>query len=215
MNASSRSEPAANVRPADAFARADDSPDERFYTQPRLVEHIDDVAIADVVRLHRAHLPAGSRVLDLMSSWVSHLPPNVEYARIAGLGMNETELAANPRLSDFLVHDLNREPALPFEDASFDAATICVSVQYLTQPVAVMRDLRRVLCANGTAIVTFSNRCFPTKAVRVWQSLDDPGHAALVARYFEEAGWVGIECVASPPRRADPLYAVIAHTPGG
>jgi SAM-dependent methyltransferase len=196
-----------------AFARSDESPDELFYGQPRFVEHIDDIAIADVVRIHRERLPAGGEILDLMSSWVSHLPPDVAYARVAGLGMNAAELGGNPRLDAFVVHDLNACPALPFPDAAFDAATICVSIQYLTDPVAVLRDMARVVRPGGSAIVTFSNRCFPTKAVAIWQALDDYGHLALVSKYFESAGWHGIEQVTSPPRPHDPLYAVAATSP--
>ncbi len=196
-----------------AFARSDESPDELFYVQPRFVEHIDEVAIADVVRIHRERLPAGGEILDLMSSWVSHLPDDVAYARVAGLGMNADELAANPRLDAFVVHDLNANPALPFGDASFDAATICVSIQYLTDPIAVLRELARVVRPGGAAVVTFSNRCFPTKAVAIWQALDDFGHVMLVSKYFESAGWYGIEQVTSPPRAHDPLYAVLATLP--
>jgi len=196
-----------------AFARIDDSPDERFYDQPRFVEHIDEAAIADVVRLHRERLPAGGEILDLMSSWVSHLPPEVAYARVTGLGMNAAELARNPRLDAWVVHDLNAATVLPFPDASFDAATICVSIQYLTDPVAVLRDLRRVVRPGGIAVVTFSNRCFPTKAVAIWQGLDDYGHLVLVTKYFESAGWQATEQVTSPPRPHDPLYAVVATAP--
>ena len=196
-----------------AFARQDESPDDRFYAQPRFVEHIDDVAIADVVRIHRERLPAGGEILDLMSSWVSHLPPDVTYRRVTGLGMNAAELAANPRLDAAVVHDLNAGATLPFEDATFDAATICVSIQYLTDPVSVLRDLARVVRPGGPAIVTFSNRCFPTKAVAIWQALDDYGHLTLVSKYFESAGWQYIETLPSPSRWADPLYAVIATSP--
>ena len=196
-----------------AFARADESPDERFYRLPRFVEHIDDVAIADVERLHRVRLPAGGEILDLMSSWVSHLPPDVAYARVVGLGMNADELARNPRLDAYVVHDLNADTTLPFPDASFDAATICVSIQYLTSPVSVFRDAARVVRPGGPAIVTFSNRCFPTKAVAIWQALDDRAHMTLVANYFESAGWHAIEELSSTPRTADPLYAVVAASP--
>lgn len=196
-----------------AFARYDESPDALFYCQPRFVEHIDEAAIADVVRLHRERLPAGGDILDLMSSWVSHLPTDVVYKRVVGLGMNAAELSRNPRLNASFVHDLNASAVLPFADASFDAATICVSIQYLTDPIAVLRDLARVVRPGGVAIVTFSNRCFPTKAVAVWQGLDDHGHLRLVSKYFEGAGWTGIAGVTSPPRPRDPLFAVVATSP--
>jgi SAM-dependent methyltransferase len=196
-----------------AFARYDESPDELFYRQPRFVEHIDDRAIADVIRIHRERLPPGGEILDLMSSWVSHLPLDVTYERVVGLGMNAEELARNPRLRSFVVHDLNHDPVLPFDDDTFDAATICVSIQYLTNPVRVLGDLARVVRSGGRAIVTFSNRCFPTKAVAIWQGLDDHGHLLLVRKFFENARWQGIEPIASPARSGDPLFAVIAKSP--
>jgi SAM-dependent methyltransferase len=202
------------VSETSAFDRNDTSPDALFYAQPRFVEHIDDVAIADVVRIHRERLPAGGAILDLMSSWVSHLPDDVAYERVTGLGMNAAELARNPRLTASVVHDLNTNATLPFENASFDAATICVSIQYLTDPFGVLRDLGRVVRADGPAIVTFSNRCFPTKAVAIWQALNDSGHAKLVSHYFESAGWKAIDVIGSPPRADDPLFAVIAASPG-
>lgn len=196
-----------------AFDRHDESPDELFYRMPRFVEHIDDVAIADAVRIHRERLPAGGAILDLMSSWVSHLPDDVAYARVVGVGMNAAELARNPRLTEYVVHDLNAQPQLPFADAAFDGAIICVSIQYLTSPFTVLRELARVMRPGSPAIVTFSNRCFPTKAVAIWQALGDEGHEKLVSHYFTTAGWERIEAVRSPAREADPLYAVIAAAP--
>ncbi|MDE0026679.1 MAG: methyltransferase domain-containing protein [Spirochaetaceae bacterium] len=194
------------------FRREDEGPDAHFYAQPRLVTHIDEAAIAAVTQLYREYLPAGGAVLDLMSSWVSHLPAEVAYARVVGLGMNRTELAANPRLDDYVLHDLNRNPRLPFADAEFDAAAICVSIQYLTRPAAVLRDLGRVLAAGGPLVITFSNRCFPTKAVRAWLLRDDLGHAALVARYLEAARtWTAIQHLDRSPPTGDPLHALVAR----
>ena len=195
-----------------AYRREDEGPDAEFYAQPRLVTHIDEAAIAAVTQLYREYLPAGGAVLDLMSSWVSHLPAEAAYSRVVGLGMNRTELAANPRLDGYVVHDLNRHPRLPFADAEFDAAVICVSIQYLTRPAAVLRDLGRVLAAGGPLVITFSNRCFPTKAVRAWLLRDDLGHAALVARYLEAARtWSDIQHLDRRPPTGDPLHAVIAR----
>ena len=195
-----------------AFRREDEAPDERFYAEPRLVTHIDEAAIAAVTQLYREYLPADAAVLDLMSSWVSHLPAEVAYSRVVGLGMNRTELAANPRLDGLVVHDLNRTPRLPFADDEFDAAAICVSIQYLTRPVAVLRDLGRVVSRGGLLVITFSNRCFPTKAVRAWLLRDDRGHAALVARYLKAArNWTAIKHRDRSPPAGDPLHAVVAR----
>jgi Methyltransferase domain len=175
--------------PEGAFAKIDAAEDELFYEPPRLVCHIDDGAIAALTQFYRTMLPAGGVLLDLMSSWVSHLPPEVFYAEVIGHGMNATELAANPRLSRRFVQNLNRNPRLPLPDNSVDAAMICVSIQYLQQPVAVLSEIARVLRAGGPLVIAFSNRCFWTKAVAVWRALDDPGHARLVERYLRHAGF--------------------------
>ncbi|HUS17119.1 MAG TPA: methyltransferase domain-containing protein [Chloroflexia bacterium] len=200
--------------PPDAFARYDEEPDEDFYEMPRLVTHIDDPAIAFVTDLYRREFPPGGAVLDLMSSWVSHLPPEVAYRRVAGLGLNAEELAANPRLTERVVQNLNTTPTLPWGEAAFDGAGLCVSVQYLTTPVTVFREVGRVLRPGAPLVVTFSNRCFPTKAVAVWQALDDAGHQALVQQYFRDAGnWTAIMVEARRGRRwgEDPLFAVIGR----
>jgi SAM-dependent methyltransferase len=161
--------------PVAAFDKADPSPDAEFYAYPRLVTHIDDGAIATVTRVYRERLPPGGTVLDLMSSWVSHLPEDIAYASVIGHAMNEEELAANPRLSRWFVQDLNIDPALPFGDGVFDGVCLCVSVQYLQRPVEVFREVGRVLRPDAPFVVSFSNRCFPTKAVAIWQSLSGPG----------------------------------------
>jgi SAM-dependent methyltransferase len=200
--------------PSDAFRRYDESPDGLFYVQPRFVTHIDEAAVDAVTQLYRDFFPVGGTILDLMSSWVSHLPAEIDYARVFGVGLNQQELAANPRLTDFRVQDLNANPHLAFQSAEFDGAAICVSIQYLTQPVVTLRELGRVLLDGAPLVVTFSNRCFPTKAVAIWQALDDAGHAQLVERYLRQAGnWTDIEALDRSPRQpgSDPLYAVVAR----
>jgi SAM-dependent methyltransferase len=195
------------------FRRQDESPDPLFYLQPRLVTHIDGPAVAAVTQLYREMFPTGGAILDLMSSWVSHLPPEVAYRRVVGLGLNRQELAANSRLTSSIVQDLNLNPRLEFADAEFDAAGICVSIQYLTQPAMVLREVGRVLRDGAPLVVTFSNRCFPTKAVAIWQALDDAGHAQLVERYLRDAGnWRSIQSLDRSPATpgSDPLFAVVA-----
>ena len=203
--------------PGDAFRRADETPDEEFYQTPRLVTHIDDRAIAAVTQLYREFFPCGGEILDLMSSWVSHLPPEVEYRRVIGLGMNEVELRRNPRLDSYVVQNLNTNPQLPFGEAEFDGAGICVSIDYLTRPVEVVHEVGRVLKVDAPLVTTFSNRCFPTKAVEVWHRLDDRGHMRLVERYLQEAGnFRNVRSLDRSPRRmfSDPLYAVIGESTG-
>ncbi len=199
--------------PAGAFEKVDPSPDTRFYAQARLVTHIDDAAIAAVTALYRDVLPAGGTVLDLMSSWVSHLPEGIAYAEVVGHGMNARELAANPRLDRRFVQDLNAEPVLPLPPASVDAACICVSVQYLQRPAEVFASLANVLRPGALVVITFSNRCFPTKAVAIWQALDGPDQCRLVELYLRRAGFPTVESrTLRDGGRGDPLWAVIGRT---
>jgi hypothetical protein len=206
-------ESASSLLPPEAFARRDEAPDAEFYRFERLVTHIDDAAVAAVTQLYRQLLPPGGAILDLMSSWVSHLPAEVTYGRVAGLGMNARELAQNPRLTEYMVQDLNEQPELLYPDEFFDAAVICVSVQYLTQPVAVFKSLHDVMQMGAPVIVTFSNRCFPDKAVYAWQALDDAGHVGLVKHYLEAAGFGPTEVFAHRPKYGDPLYGIVARVP--
>ncbi len=198
--------------PEHFFARTDEYPDPVFYRPPRMVTHIDDTAIAAVGALY-AELGVNGRVLDLMASWVSHFEQPPEHLTV--LGMNQRELAANPHAHERLIHDLNADPTLPFDDASFDDAVCCVSVDYLTRPVEVFADVARVLRPGGRLVVTFSNRCFPTKAIRGWLATDDATHLQIVGTYFELAQGFGEPTfdVRVPPNQGrDPLYAVWATT---
>lgn len=202
-----------NPLPAEFFRRRDESSDADFYATPRFVAHIDPETIEAVTQLYRQLLPENGAILDLMSSWISHLPPEMSFARVAATGMNRCELEANSRLNDFVIHDLNANPQLPFEDAAFDAALCCVSVQYLTQPVEVFADVARVCRPNAPLIITFSNRCFPTKAIAAWQQLEDRDHLGLVMYYLKVSeAWETIEardCTPHPAR--EPLLAVTAR----
>lgn len=168
------------------FGRVDDSSDSLFYEQPRKVVHIDEGAIEAVTELYRELLPAGGAILDLMSSWRSHLPQDVAHKRICGLGMNDAEMADNPQLSDWLVHNLNATPKVPFADGEFNGACCCVSIQYMQQPYAVFAEVARVLTPDAPFIVTFSNRCFPTKAINAWRMSNDEAHSQIVENYFHE-----------------------------
>jgi SAM-dependent methyltransferase len=197
--------------PAGFFDRQDESDDDLFYALPRFVHHIDPATVAALTSAYRALLPEGGSILDLMSSWVSHLPEDRTYQRVAGLGMNEAELERNPRLSERTVRDLNRDPVLPYADASFDAVVNAVSIQYLTRPVEVFRSAARLLVPGGLHVVAMSHRCFPTKAVRAWHALPAEERLSVVRRYFALAGGYDEARVLdySPPN-ADPLWLVVA-----
>lgn len=198
--------------PANAFDRIDESDDGEFYTPARLVTHIDAQAIAALTGYYADAIAPGSDVLDLMSSWVSHLPGELELGEVIGHGMNAAELAANPRLTRRFVQNLNRDPALPLPDASLDAVLCCVSVQYLQRPIEVFAEVRRMLRPEGRVIVSYSNRCFPTKAVAIWRALDLRGHAGLIHRYLTMAGFTDLEVkVLANGMHGDPLVAVIGE----
>jgi SAM-dependent methyltransferase len=197
---------------AEHFRRADESDDVLFYEQPRLVTHIDDGAIAAVEAFYGRLIPDGAMVLDLMTSWVSHLPPQKPLAGVAGLGMNTVELEQNPQLTERVVLDLNREPRLPWGDATFDAAIVTVSVQYLTRPAEVFAEVGRVLKPGAPFAVAYSNRCFPTKAIAVWQALGNSDHAELIGVYFRLAdGFDKPQAYDISPGGGDPMFVVVAR----
>jgi hypothetical protein len=197
--------------PADAFAKQDEDDDLSFYAPPRLVAHIDDAAVAALTAYYRGMLPAGAVVLDLMSSWISHLPEPLTTADVIGHGMNAVELAANPQLDRWFVGDLNTTPSLPLVDDSIDIALCCVGVQYLQHPVDVFAEVRRVLRPSGSFAVSYSNRCFPTKAVKIWRALDMAGQASLIRLYMETAGFGSVETqVLADGSAGDPLVVVTA-----
>lgn len=199
--------------PHGAFAKADPSDDADFYASPRFVTHIDDEALAALSDYYAEVLPRDGVLLDLMSSWVSHLPSGVGRS-VVGHGLNGEELDANPRLSRWFVQNLNTDPVLPLEAATFDGAMCCASVQYLERPVAVFAGVRAALRPGAPFVVSFANRCFPTKAVAIWRALDMRDQAALVALYLARAGFVDVDTrVLADGRAGDPLIAVTGRAP--
>ncbi len=194
------------------FRRLDDSDDELFYLAPRFVVHIDDAAVRTVGEIYSSRLPRGGAILDLMSSWRSHLPPELKPARVVGLGLNRPEMEDNPALTEIVTHNLNRTAQLPFDDASFDGAVLTVSVQYLIHPLEVFAEVGRVLSSGAPFIVTFSNRMFPTKAVAIWANASEQQRVDLVAYYFtQSAAFEKIETVERSSGETDPLWAVLGY----
>ena len=204
--------------PPEFFRRMDESDDRLFYTQPRLVVHIDDHAIAAIGRYFSETLPEKGVILDLMSSWRSHLPSDFRADRVVGLGMNDVEMRENPQLDEYAVHDLNADPSLPFGDSVFDAVMVTVSIQYMTRPVEVFAEVCRILKGGASFHVIYSNRMFPTKAVAVWQSLDDNRRSQLIGSYFTSSGgWEDIALHDISPDAgpySDPVYVVAARKAG-
>jgi SAM-dependent methyltransferase len=194
------------------FDRQDETDDAHFYSTPRFVVHIDAATICALTQVYRELLPRQGAILDLMSSWVSHLPEDLEFVRVAGLGMNALELARNPRLTDHIVQNLNLQPELPYDTASFDAVVNAVSIQYLTRPVEVFRSCARVLRPGGLHVVALSHRCFPTKAIRAWHVLPAGQRLEVVQAYFSNAGGYDAPTVLDrSPAGADPLWIVMAR----
>ena len=203
--------------------KLDESNDAYFYDVPRFVTHVDEGFIQRLTDLYRQRLTPQGRILDLMSSWVSHLPPEMAFDWVEGHGMNAEELAKNPRLNHFFIQNLNENPHLPLEDESFDAVLTTVSVQYLQQPEIVFQNMHRVLKPGGIAIISFSNRMFYQKAITAWRDGSEGQRVALVKGYFNAvAGFTAPEVIAyAPPApgllqwlglaMADPFYAVVAH----
>lgn len=195
------------------FARSDDEADDVFYQQPRMVAHIDDATMAALTDFYRDFLPTGADVLDLMSSWLSHLPKDRVYSRVAGLGMNADELAANPQLGEWCVHNLNQNPELPYPDESFDRVLIVVSIQYLIQPVDVLSSVRRVLRQGGCIAIAMSHRLFPTKAIAAFQGLERDDKMKLVEYCLQQSGFEDVQFHDQSPAGADPLWILTATNP--
>jgi SAM-dependent methyltransferase len=191
------------------FDRLDPSPDPLFYQSPRFVAHIDDKTIEALTNYYQEILFEQADVLDLMSSWISHLPSEPKLGRIAGLGMNQMELEANPRLSDHVVQDLNSDPVLPYANESFDFVFIAVSIQYLIKPVEVFTEIARILRSSGQVVVATSHRCFPTKAIRGFQESSLDQRLQLISEYVRRALVFDTpKLVDRSPRGADPLWLV-------
>ncbi|HKD69602.1 MAG TPA: methyltransferase domain-containing protein [Candidatus Binataceae bacterium] len=204
----------AQEMPEEFFRRIDESDDPLFYSFPRFVVHIDDWAIATIGEIFEQRLPRNAALLDLMSSWRSHLPVSLAPASVTGLGLNRAEMEDNPALTEVVVHDLNRDPRLPFADDRFDGAALTVSIQYMIRPVEVFAEMGRVLRPGAPFVVSFSNRMFPTKAVWVWQRTTEGQRVELVKRYFADSGV--FDAIQSVERHcdtgyADPVYAVIGR----
>lgn len=203
--------------------KLDDTEDTLFYSVPRLVTHVDDNFIDQLTNLYRERLKPKTRIFDMMSSWVSHLPSEMEFAHVEGHGMNEEELAKNPRLDHYFIQDLNQNPQLPLADADFDAVLNCVSVQYLQYPDAIFSEIQRILKPGGIAIISFSNRMFFNKAIAAWRENTEAGRVKLVKSYFQSVpGFSEPEIIvnqSSIPNflqmlgvgGTDPFYAAIAQ----
>ena len=191
--------------------KRDDRPDGTFYDDPRFVTHADDAFFDRLTALYDEIIGPGDRVLDAMSSWVSHLP-SIELDRVVGHGLNERELAANDRLGEYVVSDLNREQSLPFADEAFDVVCCALSVQYLQYPGPTFAEFARVLAPGGAVVVSFSNRMFPTKAVRAWRTASMAGRVELVERYLTAGGLAVAERITERPG-GDPFFAVVGRKP--
>jgi SAM-dependent methyltransferase len=195
-----------------AFAREDDHDDAAFYRSARLVDHLDAIARARVTEIYARFLAPGTRVLDLMSSWNSHLPETPSDLEVIGLGMNQQELVENPRLSEHLTHDLNSQAALPFADGHFDAAICTMSVEYLTRPIEVFGEVARVLRPGAPFVLTFSERWFPPKVIRLWTELHPFERMGLVLEVFRRSGGfeaMGTDSIRGLSRPADDKYAAL------
>jgi Methyltransferase domain len=202
------------------FGRLDSTPDSTFYAEPRFVEHIDDHAVKIMTDfVTNEAIQHSDSVLDLCSSWTSHIDTKVNLPRVAGLGMNEMELKANPSLTEYVVRDLNENPRLPYEDETFSVVLCQLSIDYLTRPLEVMKEVGRVLRPGGRVHILFSNRLFIQKAVAVWTGKDDIDHAYTVGGYLAlcDGGFENIRAQDLSTRGGrrkmivgDPVYVVSA-----
>ena len=207
----------------DQRTKLDDSDDSLFYSSPRFVTHVDEGFIQQLTDLYRDRLKPNSRIFDMMSSWVSHLPEEIKFAHVEGHGLNTEELARNPQLNHYFVQNLNENPKLPLPDQNFDAVVNTVSVQYLQYPEAVFSEIHRILKPGGIAIFSFSNRMFYQKAIQSWREGSEASRVELVKSYFQSvSGFSTPEVIARKSQTpnfltwlgasgGDPFYAVISY----
>ncbi|OUL37729.1 SAM-dependent methyltransferase [Nostoc sp. T09] len=203
--------------------KLDDTNDKLFYNQPRFVTHVDEAFIKQLTDVYRERLKANTRILDMMSSWVSHLPEEMQFAHVEGHGLNAEELARNPRLNHYFVQDINNSPQLSLQEQNFDAVLNCVSIQYVQYPEAVFSEIHRILKPGGIAIISFSNRMFFQKAIQAWRDASEETRVELVKNYFASVpGFSTPEVIVSKSTiptvlqwlgapGGDPFYAVIAY----
>lgn len=127
--------------------------------------------------------------------------------------MNQEELKQNKQLTKYIVKDLNIDPIFDLPDNSFDYVTCVVSVDYLIRPLEVFSEIRRVLRPNGKAIISQSNRCFPSKAINIWLNTNDLEHAFIIGSYFHYVqGFTRAEGIDISPNTpfGDPMFIVQA-----
>lgn len=191
--------------------KIDSGDDKQFYDSPRFVTHADDAFTSRLTKLYESEITSGERVFDVMSSWVSFLP-DAPLEFVVGHGLNEAELEANKGLDEYFEQDFNSDRTLPLDENSFDVVCCALSVQYLQYPADVFSEFGRVLEPGSTAIVSFTNRMFPTKAIRAWRTRSMDERAALVEEYFVAGGFGETERVVDQPG-TDPFYAVIGRQP--
>ena len=206
--------------------KLDTGNDREFYDVPRFVTHVDGGFIDRLTNLYHDRLTPNTRIFDMMSSWVSHLPDDLQFEHIYGHGLNAAELAKNPRLDEYFVQNLNQEQKLPLADASVDAVLNTVSVQYLQYPEAIFAEVYRILKPNGIAIFSFSNRMFYHKAIEAWRDGSEIDRVELVKGYFQSVpGFSEPESIVHVSQvpdflrmigvpGGDPFYAVIAQKIG-
>ncbi|CAD5909631.1 class I SAM-dependent methyltransferase [Planktothrix agardhii] len=207
--------------------KLDETEDSLFYSFPRFVTHVDQGFIDKLTTLYQKHLKPQTRILDLMSSWVSHLPPEIQFSYVEGHGMNEEELTKNSQLDHYFIQDLNQNLKLPLSDQDFDAVLICVSIQYLQYPEAILSEIHRILKPGGITIISFSNRMFYQKAISAWREAIETDRIELVKSYINSVkinnlpGFNSPKVIASQSKTplfmqmlgmggSDPFYALIA-----
>ena len=214
---------------ANQRTKLDDSDDRLFYSFPRFVTHVDEGFIDQLTNLYRDRLQPNTRILDMMSSWISHLPEEIEFAHVEGHGMNEEELAKNRQLNHYFVQNFNQDLKIPLPDKDFDAVLNCASIQYLQYPDAIFYEIYRILKPGGMAIISFSNRMFYQKAISAWRDNSEEGRVELVKSYFDSVknangvpGFSQVEVISQKSNvpsflqmlglgGGDPFYVVIAH----
>ena len=205
----------------DDRGKSDISDDEIFYQQPRFVHHLSDSFRTRLTNLYSEYLLKHYIILDLMSSWVSHLPPNIRYKKVIGHGLNQAELSSNERLDSFFVKNLNKKQNMPIEDSSIDVGLIVAGWQYLQYPEKISLELSRIIKSDSLLIISFTNRAFWSKSPNIWTYSSEVKRIEYVTSILIDNGW-RIEKILNEKTyqenlfglynsESDPFFSVIAR----
>ena len=199
--------------------KPDESNDSLFYSSPKFVYHLDSNFRQNLSKLYEEEIKNNSTVLDLMSSWDSYLPKNVNYKKVIGHGLNKEELEKNKAFDNYWVQNFNINQKIPLENETIDFCLMVAAWQYLQYPEKISEEIARILNQNGKFIIAFSNRAFWHKAPNIWTYSSEIERIEYVRDILVKNGFCEPRVIKKftqensflPFLKRDPFYCVISE----